>query len=59
MPQMLEPGETFTVTFFFASGRTLEAEAQVRVIEDDTMSHGHNMTDDDQDAPMPSGTHSR
>ncbi len=66
MPQMLEPGETFTVTFFFASGRTLEAEAQVRVIEDDTMphghsmsDHGHSMTDADKDEPMPHGTHSR
>jgi len=44
LPRMLDEGETFTVTFMFASGRTLQAEAQVRVIEDDTMPQGHNMS---------------
>ncbi|MEX2533158.1 MAG: copper chaperone PCu(A)C [Nitriliruptoraceae bacterium] len=56
LPRMLEEGETFTVTFTFASGRTLQAEAQVRTIEDDTMSQDHSMTDMDEDeAPMSGG----
>jgi len=54
---MLEEGEMFTVTFTFASGRTLQAEAQVRTIEDDTMSQDHGMTDMDKDeAPMSGGS---
>lgn len=40
MPQMLAEGATFPVTFTFASGRTLTAEAIVRATEDDAMHDG-------------------
>lgn len=60
LPQMLNEGTTFPVTFLFASGRSLQAEAQVRTIEDDTMSHGsmsamteHDMKEDE--TPMSGG----
>lgn len=49
MVEMLPPGTTFPITFVFASGRTLEATAEVRMIEDDTMSHGHHMEHHDHD----------
>lgn len=60
MPDMLTPGTTFSVTFVFASGRTIDATAEVRTVEDDTMPHGHGMPamphdDDDHDTPMPHG----
>lgn len=55
LPRMLEEGETFSVTFMFASGRTLQAEAQVRTIEDDTMSQSHSMTDMGHDRTSMSG----
>jgi periplasmic copper chaperone A len=62
LPQMLVEGETFTVTFVFASGRTLTADAQVRLIEDDTMPHGGSMWHSDRadhkdESPMTHGMH--
>lgn len=48
LPQMLAEGDTFDVTFVFASGRTLTAPAEVRLIEDDTMSHGDMHDHDEQ-----------
>lgn len=52
LPRMLGAGETFTVTFIFASGRTLQSEAHVRTITDDTMSHDTMHEMDTHATPM-------